>query len=85
MPTAPLCVRQGKPGWRGLEAATVAFRRKYTLATPNYGYEKRQRELVKKQKKKTNCVPVPPLRAEAQGTTGPSRLRTRPQRRTAGT
>ena len=52
MPTAPLCVRQGKPGWRGAEAATVAYHcRKYTLATPNYGYEKRQRELAKKQKK----------------------------------
>lgn len=25
--------------------------RKHTLATPNYGYEKRQRELAKKQKK----------------------------------
>jgi hypothetical protein len=73
----------GQTGLAGPEAATVAFHcRKYTLATPNYGYEKRQRELVKKQKKKTNCVPVPPLRAEAQGTTGPSRLRTRPQRRT---
>ena len=51
MPTAPLCVRQGKPGWRGPEAATVAYHcRKYTLATPNYGYEKRQRELAKKKK-----------------------------------
>ena len=25
--------------------------RKYTLATPNYGYEKRQKELAKKRKK----------------------------------
>ena len=29
----------------------------HTLATPNYGYEKRQRELAKRKKKKKNCVP----------------------------
>lgn len=30
---------------------TASNQRKRTLATPNYGYEKRQRELAKKQKK----------------------------------
>lgn len=29
----------------------VALYRKHTLATPNYGYEKRQKELAKKRKK----------------------------------
>jgi hypothetical protein len=30
---------------------SVTNNRKYTLATPNYGYEKRQKELAKKKKK----------------------------------
>lgn len=35
-------------GWYSRRSAN---QRKSTLATPNYGYEKRQRELAKKQKK----------------------------------
>jgi hypothetical protein len=55
-----------------LELALLsALQRKQTLATPNYGYEKRQRELAKKNKKadklrekaerKNNPDPLQPL------------------------
>ena len=36
---------------RGLRWYSVGNYRKHILATPNYGYEKRQKELAKKQKK----------------------------------
>lgn len=45
--------------WRPEHPQT--FDRKTVLATPNYGYEKRQRELAKKKKKEEK------LRAKAAG------------------
>jgi hypothetical protein len=35
----------------GLQCYSVSNYRRIILATPNYGYEKRQKELAKKQKK----------------------------------
>ena len=63
MPTEVQCGLRDSRAIRTVEAATVAFHcRKYTLATPNYGYEKRQRELAKKKKKEEK------LRARASNT-----------------
>jgi len=39
------------PGPMAGTVGAASNQRKSTLATPNYGYEKRQRELAKKQKK----------------------------------
>ena len=63
MPTEVQCGLRDSRAIRPVEAATVAFNcRTYTLATPNYGYEKRQRELAKKKKKEEK------LRARASNT-----------------
>ena len=48
---APCADPSLKPGPMAGTVGAAINQRKRTLATPNYGYEKRQRELAKKQKK----------------------------------
>ncbi len=48
-PTRPF-VAEGR-GQAQRNVKVTPYKRKHTLATPNYGYEKRQKELAKKRKK----------------------------------